>query len=296
MPKGMGKGLRQISLAALLGFGAWAGSSPSVSATPGEIHIIGMEGAVLYAAPDPASPRRAVAEAGDRVMEFRSTADWVLVRAMAAVGIEGWVARQELAAPLPEAAAAEPAAGSGDEKAVSETSGEREIFILELTGRVGLEIKGSCQILQDGARPDAVTFAGYLPAQYRIEASAVSCKIRKRDIAGRLTAELSQGPDFSVRATTSVPFNRVRVRSDGPWGQARGGAGPRQGRPVSTRPGAVGAAAKGTFGQTRAPEKLERRPKSANRFSDKPARKIKNVEHRRDSEERSDALEPFRVR
>ncbi len=50
----------------------------------------------------------------------------------------------------------------------------------------------------------------------------MSCTVQKWDAIGRLTVTLSSDRDVVAHATTAAFFNWVRVRSDGPWGEARG--------------------------------------------------------------------------
>jgi hypothetical protein len=49
--------------------------------------------------------------------------------------------------------------------------------------------------------------------------------VRKQDAFGRLSVTLSGASGKIARAVTRAPFNWVRVRSDGPWGEAKADRG-----------------------------------------------------------------------
>ncbi len=77
----------------------------------------------------------------------------------------------------------------------------------------------------DGQGRSVLKFGGFVPRRLRLEAEAVSCRVRKRDFSGRLTLRLYQDGQVVALRSTAAAFNGVTVRSDGPWGAARGTRG-----------------------------------------------------------------------
>jgi hypothetical protein len=95
-------------------------------------------------------------------------------------------------------------------------------LLLELAGSPGLRVKGSCRLIEaDGAQRDA-TLDSLVPHRFEIDAVAASCTLNKMDDRGTLRASLAIGGQIVVLIETTALFGGVAVRTDGPWGPARG--------------------------------------------------------------------------
>lgn len=95
-------------------------------------------------------------------------------------------------------------------------------LLLELTGSPGLRVKGSCRLIEaDGVQRDA-TLDSLVPHRFEIDAVAASCTLNKMDERGTLRASLAFGGHVVVLIETNSLFGGVAVRTDGPWGPARG--------------------------------------------------------------------------
>lgn len=93
-------------------------------------------------------------------------------------------------------------------------------FLIEITGSPALQFRGDCAVVDEEGEVERVTFRGFIPKSYIVEAPAVSCSIQKWDGRGRLRVELSADGEFVARAETFAAFNWVTVGSAGPWGDA----------------------------------------------------------------------------
>ncbi|MEE8622499.1 MAG: hypothetical protein V3T27_01300, partial [Alphaproteobacteria bacterium] len=95
-------------------------------------------------------------------------------------------------------------------------------FLIEVSGLPAMKFRRQCEVVNDGGEAERGKFSGTIPASYVIKAAAVSCKIGKRDAFGRLRVKLLYDGGIIAKAETRAAFNRVRVRSAGPWGGAKG--------------------------------------------------------------------------
>lgn len=98
---------------------------------------------------------------------------------------------------------------------------ERQNFLVELDGSFS-EFIMRCTLI-DGEVRERITRREYLPESYRILAEAVSCEITMLDYRGRLSGRL-YAEDGSLIASADQNAVRpiVKLRSEGPWGAARG--------------------------------------------------------------------------
>lgn len=127
--------------------------------------------------------------------------------------------------------------------AASAHANAAEPYRLDVGGSPALAVRVACTLVSGAGDDEARTKVrgkAWTPKAYRLEAEAVSCVVRKLDARGRLEVALRRGGRTIASARTSAPYNHVKVRGDGPWGDARGVRGttrllvPR-GRAPSTR-------------------------------------------------------------
>jgi hypothetical protein len=100
-------------------------------------------------------------------------------------------------------------------------------FHLEFGGAPLIEFFGSCRIAR-GATIQRADFRDDTPKVYRIEADALSCIITLLDSAGRVEVRLLQDGYLVTKGDVRGLSNRLRVRSNGPWGEAWSLQEPRQ--------------------------------------------------------------------
>jgi hypothetical protein len=102
----------------------------------------------------------------------------------------------------------------------SASAGERREFLIELDGTFA-EFVMYCTLI-DGDIRKTVRRREYLPESYRIEAEAVSCTVTMLDYRGRISGRLYADGKLVASAEQSAIRPVVKLRSDGPWGPARG--------------------------------------------------------------------------
>jgi len=95
-------------------------------------------------------------------------------------------------------------------------------LFLELAGSPGLRVKGTCRLVDSAGRDRDAAFDGLVPHRFEIDAVAASCTLNKMDERGLLRASLALHDHVIVLIETNAVFGGVAVRSDGPWGPARG--------------------------------------------------------------------------
>ena len=191
------------------------------TASPGQIHFLRGESAALHGQPSPDSPVLRRLSKGDRLIEFQRRGTWIKVGVFGAVGLEGWLPRDSLA-PGPPARTA--VSGAVTPRDIPQAA-QPPILLLDVSGTPALQFTLSCTLIDAAGGSHQVKRVGSLPKRYTFEGVAVSCKVRKTDAFGRLIATLSDGGHVVARRGTRAAFNFVRVRSDGPWGSARGQRG-----------------------------------------------------------------------
>lgn len=205
--------LAPFFLAAFWAATAWAG--------PGsQWKLLGDRGALRSA---PQEDAAAVAEVGpgDRLLEFERRVDWLRVGLFGAVGVEGWIREKELL-PLTLAPEPVPVAPPPEDP---EPGNLASAFVLDIAGSPALAFKAKCRMQGDSQGRQRLAFSGFVPRRLRFEADAVSCRVRKWDAIGRLTLRLYQDGQIVASRSTAAAFNAVTVRSDGPWGRAKGSRG-----------------------------------------------------------------------
>ncbi|HEM47117.1 MAG TPA: hypothetical protein ENO23_08745 [Alphaproteobacteria bacterium] len=110
---------------------------------------------------------------------------------------------------------------------------EREDFILVLDGSFA-EFVMYCELV-DGDSRHEIRRREYLPRTYRFAADAVSCAVNLLEERGRVSAELRRGGRVIAVVSQNAVRPVVEVRSQGPWGGARGTATARSIRPRRER-------------------------------------------------------------
>jgi hypothetical protein len=191
-------------------------------ATPGDT-LVTLERMVdLYDAPEAVRAPIAVLEQGQKLMEFERRGGWVRVVVYGTIGQEGWL-RADLVGPASADETESPQIGDMSEEGMElEYDAGNTDFLIDISGSPALSFRGDCRIITLAGETVRRELRNWVPKQYRIAAEAVSCLFQKRDLRGRLRVRLLFDRETLAAAETRAAFNWVRVRSDGPWGQAGG--------------------------------------------------------------------------
>lgn len=209
----MGSVMRPMLLMLLLlltpVFSAWT----AAWATPGQVLLVRDETAPLRQRPDPDARVVRSLALNDKLIEFRRQPGWVRVGVFGTLGVEGW---------LRDSAVEKAVFGSAREPSTTPTTPPDRPLRLEIDGTPALEFEGRCTLIEADGHGRRVVLRGSVPRRFALKAEAVSCKVEKTDAFGRLIVALSLGSELLARAQTRAAFNYVQVRSDGPWGEARG--------------------------------------------------------------------------
>ena len=88
-----------------------------------------------------------------------------------------------------------------------------------------MAIRVDCQSVTPAGKRGHIEFESPTPKSFTVDGEALSCIVQKRDARGRLKVALLRDSSLIASAETAAPFNYVRVRSDGPWGEAKGTRG-----------------------------------------------------------------------
>lgn len=214
-------------------------------ATPGAVLVLHEDGVPLRVEGRPSAPVLLSLERGQRLLEFRRQDGWVEVAVFGMVGVRGWLHSDAVAAePWPSDPPSAPPAPS---ESTAEAAASRA-FVLGIAGTPALAFRAICRVVAADGEQRTARQEGWVPERITGNASAVSCRVRKTDVQGRLRVTLRFGETPPVSAQTRAAFNWVRVRSDGPWGGAGGLRGtvglllpraldtPRPKRPIDSRP------------------------------------------------------------
>jgi hypothetical protein len=221
--------LRAVSLIVGLALGGILPGAGSAPATPGDTLYVREEGLALRAEPRADAASKGALRRGQKVLEFARDGDWIRVGVFGAVGLEGWLPTAALG-PTPEnrddtdgVQPRTPEARDGDEPAggVTPPAAARARFDLTIAGSPGLAYAGECRIVAEDGSAAERDLRGLVPARHRFAGAALRCLLRKRDAFGRLIVALRRDGRPVARVETAAPYNYVRVRSDGPWGEAR---------------------------------------------------------------------------
>lgn len=95
-------------------------------------------------------------------------------------------------------------------------------YQIVIGGTPAVSFSGRCVIVDGERERRTRQLGGRIPSSGSLNAEAVDCRIQKGDQMGRLTVRLLQDGALIARASTRAAYGRVRVRSAGPWGAARG--------------------------------------------------------------------------
>jgi len=210
--------MRILLLISIVSYSCWL-LPIRADATPGETHRVVSHSATLRTSPLRDAEVVMNLAAGQRLMELQRIEKWVRVLVFGRIGVEGWVRRSSIEEETThelESSSAEPTpkrevAFSGREKRVQ--------YIVDISGSPGLSYVGDCVFVDKSGDRNRYDFKGLVPRRFKLTADALTCIVQKWDSHGRLKVGLFKGSNVLVRVETSAPFNYVRVRSDGPWGE-----------------------------------------------------------------------------
>lgn len=99
-------------------------------------------------------------------------------------------------------------------------AGERRQFLVELDGTFA-EFVMYCTLV-DGDIEQTIRRREFLPESYAIQAEAVNCTVTMLDYRGRISGRLYADGKLIASAEQNAIRPIVKLRSDGPWGSARG--------------------------------------------------------------------------
>ena len=205
--------MRRKILMLLVFWWPFLGALAAAWATPGQILLVQDETARLRQRPDPQAQVVRDLAAGDKLIEFSRADGWVKVGVFGTLGLEGWL----------RAGAVEKAVFSTPrEPSTPALTPPDRPLLLEVKGTPALEFKGRCTLIEADGGSHRLPLRGSVPRRFALEAEAASCTVEKTDAFGRLVVALSLGSELLARQETRAAFNYVQVRSDGPWGEARG--------------------------------------------------------------------------
>ena len=198
------------------------GGLPDAGASPGETHVVSVDDAELRSAPEHDAELVKTLEAARRVKELQRQGAWIKVLVFGEIGLEGWILQESLE---PETGAEDPAAlsqESEDQQSDEATPARTYRFTIEVSGRQQ-RFRAGCTIV--GARGDSRTwrYQGRSPALLRLGGKAVRCRVDRLDQnAGVLSVKLfERGVRLPLAQNrTQTAFGCVRLRSNGPWGDA----------------------------------------------------------------------------
>jgi hypothetical protein len=166
---------------------------------------------------------------GHKVMEYERRGAWINVGIFDTLGLEGWVPEARLGARPPgeppdlPPEVAPPETEIPAEATASSTQAPR--VLMEVAGSPALSFIGNCRLSDGAGNIEKRKIKGLVTKRFSFGAEAVSCTVQKWQSRGRLEVALWRGGELIVANETSGPFNFVRVRTDGPWGEARSSRG-----------------------------------------------------------------------
>jgi len=99
-------------------------------------------------------------------------------------------------------------------------AGERRNFLVKLEGSFA-EFVMYCKTV-DGGSTRTVQYNDLLPNSYRIAAEAVSCTVALPDRNGQISGKLYENGRLIADADEKATRPILKLRSGGPWGQAKG--------------------------------------------------------------------------
>lgn len=99
-------------------------------------------------------------------------------------------------------------------------AGERQNFLVKLEGTFA-EFVMYCRVV-DGKTTRTVQYHEFMPNSYRIAAEAVYCTVAIPDRSGQISGKLYKNGKLIADADEKATRPIVKLRSGGPWGQAKG--------------------------------------------------------------------------
>ncbi|MCH8809717.1 MAG: hypothetical protein IH993_07800, partial [Proteobacteria bacterium] len=192
-------------------------AAPRALATPGDVFYVAAGGAELRASPEAAAPVVLSLDPGRKLIEFERRGVWLRVGIFGAVGREAWIHGSRIAPRPPDQRAPSlPALARGPGAAAptvpaprGERSGEgggAARFRLQVSGTPAMKFAGECDLVGADGRSRRRTFAGLVPGRFDFAASAVRCRVRKRDARGRLRVELTRDGGLYQRSLILTRF------------------------------------------------------------------------------------------
>ena len=213
--------LPAVWLAATLATGA--------AASPGDTLFTQIDPVLVHEAPADDAPVAARLRRGEKLKEFRRQGSWVKVLVYSRIGRDGWVRSSEVGprdpaagdggAPAPQAERP-PVSTEEPEPQAALPSGHRYIILVGGLPFMGFE--ADCEIVTNSGNRIRRKLSGASPKSYSVDAQAISCKVDKDGKPGRLFVALQEDGRVVACHSTTGSFSRIKVRSAGPWGTARG--------------------------------------------------------------------------
>jgi hypothetical protein len=201
----------------------------AAAATPGAILYIQEDETVVRESPSGTAGEVMRLAQGHKVMEYERQGAWINVGIFDTLGLEGWVPEARLGArppgePLDEPPEASAAATEASE-ATTASSVQTPLILMEVAGTPALSFIGNCRLSDGAGNIERRKIKGLVTKRFSFGAEAVSCTVQKWQSRGRLEVAMWWGDELIAANETSGPFNFVRVRTDGPWGEARSSRG-----------------------------------------------------------------------
>ena len=201
------------------------------AATPGAILYVQEDETVVRDGPSATAGEMMRLAQGHKVMEYERQGAWINVGIFDTLGLDGWIPEAWLATRPPgEPLDLPPEAPAAQETPEETTASTVQIpqVLMEVSGSPALSFIGNCSLSDGAGNIDKSKIEGLVTQRFSFVSEAVSCTVQKWQSRGWLQVFLWRGGELIVANETSGPYNFVRVRTDGPWGEAassRGGVG-----------------------------------------------------------------------
>ncbi|MDX1402361.1 MAG: hypothetical protein R3245_10595, partial [Kiloniellales bacterium] len=151
-----------------------------------------------------------------RLLEFAREGGWMRVGSLGGARREGWIRLEEVGEGEPFGALPEPVPKLPEPETVQ----------LEISGTPGLDIRVTCESIEDGRTNNFEREVRVGNRRtYSYPGEALSCRLKKLDPFGRLRGRVLRNGRQVSAAETAAAFNYIDVRTDGPWGEAWGRRG-----------------------------------------------------------------------
>jgi hypothetical protein len=197
------------------------GASAAV-ASPGDTHVVTARSAELRAEPADEATLAMTLEPGRRLKELQRRGAWIKVLVYGEIGLDGWILQSSVG---PEDRPDVGNASPQDTDGASRDDGSKARtarYMLTVEGRTQ-PFRVGCTIV--GARGNSRTwkYEGRAPSRLHLDGRALRCRVDKLDQhAGLLSVSLYErgGRLPLAQNRTQSAFGCVRLRSNGPWGNA----------------------------------------------------------------------------